>query len=150
MGCSLVLTSCCVYSGLTRHDDRLFLFRSPLFFPSRLSSPTPLLANLHPLPRPYKSLVGRMRNGSTDESMGALSLDLWYIHRRSYMFHNVVRHKCRNCRRLRVSSVHIPALLSAACHCVMLTIYALVVSFWLHSSGPAKASGVFFFCCKMV
>lgn len=114
------------------------------FFPSRLSSPTPLPANLHPLPRPYKSLVGRVKNGSTDESMGALFLDLRYVYRRSYMFHNVARHKCRNCRRLSVSSVLVPALLSVACHCVMLTIRALAVSFWLHSSGQAKASGVFF------
>ena len=85
-----------------------------------------------------------MKNGSTDESMGALFLDLRYVYRRSYMFHNVARHKCRNCRRLSVSSVLVPALLSVACHCVMLTIRALAVSFWLHSSGQAKASGVFF------
>lgn len=44
-----------------------------------------------------------------------------------------------------VSSVHNPALLCVACHCVMLTIYALAMSFWLHSSGQAKASGVFSF-----
>lgn len=39
----------------------------------------------------------------------------------------------------------IPALLCVACHCVMLTLYALDVSSWLHSSGQAKASGVFSF-----
>lgn len=45
----------------------------------------------------------------------------------------------------------IPALLCVlcvACHCVKLTIYAVAVCFWLHSSGQTKASGVFFFSAK--
>lgn len=38
--------------------------------------------------------------------------------------------------------MRIPAHLCVECHCVMLTIYALTMSFWLHSSGQAKANCV--------
>lgn len=47
----------------------------------------------------------------------------------------------RNCRCLNKPG----GVLCVECHCVMLTIYPFTVSFWLHSSGQAKANCVFFF-----
>lgn len=59
---------------------------------------------------------------------------------------------CRNCRCSNKSGgifqLFCVLALCVACHCAKLTIYALAVSFWLHSSGQAKASGVFFFSAK--
>lgn len=46
----------------------------------------------------------------------------------------------RNCRCLNKPG----GVLCVECHCVMLTIYPFTVSFWLHSSGQAKANCVFF------
>lgn len=129
VGCSLALSSCCIYSSLTRHSCVMIDCACSCLPSILIRHPQLFALALHP----QKASVWPMGNASLD--VFPLIRSGYDLHILSFMTYNCCTYIAHiSCTTLLAASVYvfslcIPALapLCVACHCVMLTVCALAV-----------------------